>query len=177
MANRSLICSPGRVSRGGMCAASTTSGALGAGAPAAEIVVRAMPAMMPAAIPAAPPASDRMVGRRIGFLLVEIGLDGTGPTRTRGKRLCNRTANSSYSRTRKGDSPEMVVDERLQALLDQGGIALTDDCARPDAQEAAYVNGDLAVATTDALQLFLNEAGRYKLLTAAEEVELAKRIE
>jgi RNA polymerase primary sigma factor len=33
------------------------------------------------------------------------------------------------------------------------------------------------VATTDALQLFLNEAGRYTLLTAAEEVELAKKIE
>ncbi len=30
---------------------------------------------------------------------------------------------------------------------------------------------------TDSLQLFLNEAGRYPLLTAAEEVELAKRIE
>src|SRR5947207_5026314 len=111
-----------------------------------------------------------------------------------------------------GRRPEMVVDERLQALLEQGeevgclnlsavseflqeaeldddqttgffgqlegrGIALTDDCARPDAVENTYVNGDLAVATTDALQLFLNEAGRYKLLTAAEEVELAKRIE
>jgi RNA polymerase primary sigma factor len=61
--------------------------------------------------------------------------------------------------------------------LEERGIALTDDCARPDAVEGTYVNGDLAVATTDALQLFLNEAGRYKLLTAAEEVELAKRIE
>ena len=106
----------------------------------------------------------------------------------------------------------MVVDERLQALLEQGeeagclnlsavseflqeadldedqttgffeqlqerGIDLTDDCARPDAIGSTYVNGDLAVATTDALQLFLNEAGRYKLLTAPEEVELAKRIE
>jgi RNA polymerase primary sigma factor len=30
---------------------------------------------------------------------------------------------------------------------------------------------------TDSLQLFLNEAGRYPLLTASEEVELAKRIE
>src|SRR5438045_8022317 len=105
-----------------------------------------------------------------------------------------------------------VVDERLQALLEQGeeqgclnlsavseflqeaeldeeqttgffeqleerNIPLTDDCARPDSVEGTYVNGDLAVATTDALQLFLNEAGRYKLLTAAEEVELAKRIE
>jgi RNA polymerase primary sigma factor len=106
----------------------------------------------------------------------------------------------------------MVVDERLQALLEQGeelgclnlsavseflqdaaldedqttgffeqleerGIALTDDCARPAASEAVYVNGDLAVATTDALQLFLNEAGRYDLLTGPEEVELAKQIE
>jgi RNA polymerase primary sigma factor len=61
--------------------------------------------------------------------------------------------------------------------LEERGIALTDDCARPDATEGTYVNGDLAVVTTDALQLFLNEAGRYKLLTASEEVELAKRIE
>ena len=61
--------------------------------------------------------------------------------------------------------------------LEERHIPLTDDCARPDAHESTYVNGDLAVATTDALQLFLNEAGRYKLLTAQEEVELAKRIE
>src|SRR5262249_30209741 len=61
--------------------------------------------------------------------------------------------------------------------LEERHIALTDDCARADATESTYVNGDLAVATTDALQLFLNEAGRYKLLTAQEEVELAKRIE
>jgi RNA polymerase primary sigma factor len=32
-------------------------------------------------------------------------------------------------------------------------------------------------ATTDSLQLFLNEIGRHPLLTAAQEVELAKRIE
>src|SRR6184192_403587 len=106
----------------------------------------------------------------------------------------------------------MTVDERLQALLEQGeelgclnlsaiseflqeaeldddqttgffeqfeekGIELSDDCARPEAPDATYVNGDLVHATTDALQLFLNEAGRYKLLTADEEVVLAKRIE
>ena len=46
-----------------------------------------------------------------------------------------------------------------------------------DRSDATYVNGDLATATTDSLQLFLNEAGRYALLSAAEEVELAKRIE
>jgi RNA polymerase primary sigma factor len=55
---------------------------------------------------------------------------------------------------------------------------MTDDCCRKNvADDATYVNGDLVHATTDALQLFLNEAGRYKLLTADEEVTLAKRIE
>jgi RNA polymerase primary sigma factor len=71
-------------------------------------------------------------------------------------------------------------DEQVEGFfeqLEERHIPLTDDCARPDAPDAVYVNGDLAVATTDALQLFLNEAGRYKLLTASEEVELAKRIE
>jgi RNA polymerase primary sigma factor len=56
-------------------------------------------------------------------------------------------------------------------------IEIRDDCARTGGEDATYVNGDLTVATTDALQLFLNEAGRYPLLTAADEVELAKRIE
>jgi RNA polymerase primary sigma factor len=67
--------------------------------------------------------------------------------------------------------------EALHSELEERGIELTDDCARPEAEDAVYVNGDLATATTDALQLFLNEAGRYPLLTAEQEVELAKRIE
>jgi RNA polymerase primary sigma factor len=56
-------------------------------------------------------------------------------------------------------------------------LEVRDDCGREQKSESTYVNGDLNVATTDALQLFLNEAGRYPLLTAAEEVELAKKIE
>jgi RNA polymerase primary sigma factor len=71
-------------------------------------------------------------------------------------------------------------DEEIHALheqLDERGIDLTDDCGRTDVPTSTYVNGDLAHATTDALQLFLNEAARYPLLTADEEVELAKRIE
>ena len=73
-----------------------------------------------------------------------------------------------------------LEDEELETLyqeLEERGISLSDDCGRASAAEATYVNGDLAAATTDSLQLFLNEAGRYPLLTAAEEVELAKRIE
>ena len=73
-----------------------------------------------------------------------------------------------------------LEDEELEALyeeLEERGIKLSDDCGRATAADATYVNGDLATATTDSLQLFLNEAGRYPLLTAAEEVELAKKIE
>jgi RNA polymerase primary sigma factor len=65
---------------------------------------------------------------------------------------------------------------RVYERLEERNIDLTDDCGH-DAQDSTYVNGDLAVATTDALQLFLNEAGRWPLLTKEEEVELAKRIE
>jgi RNA polymerase primary sigma factor len=67
--------------------------------------------------------------------------------------------------------------ERLYEEIEHRGIELSDDCARSSAEESTYVNGDLAESTTDALQLFLNEMGKYKLLTAEEEVELAKRIE
>src|SRR5438876_5978580 len=71
-------------------------------------------------------------------------------------------------------------DEQVGALyqeIEERGLEMTDDCCKEDAPDATYVNGDLVNATTDALQLFLNEAGRYRLLTASEEVELAKRIE
>jgi RNA polymerase primary sigma factor len=66
--------------------------------------------------------------------------------------------------------------EELYEEVDARGIELADDCGH-EAEGPTYVNGDLVVATTDALQQFLNEAGRFQLLTAAEEVELAKRIE
>ncbi len=70
-------------------------------------------------------------------------------------------------------------DEDVRVLydqLDERSIEVSDDCGR-ESEHPTYVNGDLAVATTDALQLFLNEAGRWPLLTAQEEVELAKLIE
>jgi RNA polymerase primary sigma factor len=69
----------------------------------------------------------------------------------------------------------------LHATIERHGIDISDDCARtmPEgkAEPATYTNHDLAVFTTDALQQFLNEAGRHRLLTPAEELELAKRIE
>ena len=73
---------------------------------------------------------------------------------------------------------ELDEDEvaRLYEQIEERGLELSDDCGR-EQEESTYVNGDLAVATTDALQLFLNEAGRWPLLTKEEEVELAKRVE
>ena len=66
---------------------------------------------------------------------------------------------------------------RVYEQLDERGIDLSDDCGHVVQDDATFDNRELAYATTDALQLFLNEAGRYKLLTAEDEVELAKRIE
>ena len=73
-----------------------------------------------------------------------------------------------------------LVDEDVDALethLEAQGIDITDDCGRTGVEPTAFRNGELAAATTDALQLFLNEIRRYPLLTAQEEVELSKRIE
>ncbi len=67
--------------------------------------------------------------------------------------------------------------ESLLERLEQAGIEVTDDCSRAIEEEVTYTNAQVASATTDSLQLFLNEAGRYPLLTALQEVELAKRIE
>ena len=67
--------------------------------------------------------------------------------------------------------------EDLYARIEELGIELSDDCGRADAGPATYANGALAESTTDALQLFLREARRTPLLTAAEEADLARRIE
>ena len=65
----------------------------------------------------------------------------------------------------------------LEAHLEAHGVDVSDDCGRAGVEPTTFRNGELAAATTDALQLFLNEIRRYPLLTAAEEVDLSKRIE
>ena len=63
--------------------------------------------------------------------------------------------------------------------LDRRGIELLPDEAEKE-RDAAPPPPPATTAvetTTDALQLFLREAGRHALLTAAQEVELAKKIE
>jgi RNA polymerase primary sigma factor len=71
------------------------------------------------------------------------------------------------------DEQAQAVHERIEAR----GLQLTDDCGRQQIEPTKIVNGELATATTDALQLFLNEVRRHPLLSADEEIELAKAIE
>ena len=62
--------------------------------------------------------------------------------------------------------------EALHRECEQRGIDVVEDKEeQPPPQPIVYET------TTDALQLFLREAGRHALLTAAQEVELSKRIE
>jgi RNA polymerase primary sigma factor len=76
---------------------------------------------------------------------------------------------------------ELDLDEEaaraLHEQLESGGIDLRDDCGRDGVESTRYRNDELAGTTTNALQLFLNEARRYPLLTKDQEVELARAIE
>jgi RNA polymerase primary sigma factor len=65
----------------------------------------------------------------------------------------------------------------LQDDLERRGIEVSDDCSREEVEPIRVRNDELAGITTDALQLFLNEVRRHPLLTAREEIELAKRVE
>jgi RNA polymerase primary sigma factor len=67
--------------------------------------------------------------------------------------------------------------DSLEAHLEAHGIDIGDDCGRSGVEPTSFRNGELAAATTDALQLFLNEIRRYPLLTAPQEVAISKRIE
>jgi RNA polymerase primary sigma factor len=84
---------------------------------------------------------------------------------------------------RAADLAEIVDAHQLDAFeidalhreLDQRGLEIVDPRAEPEPPPAPVVT--TVETTTDALQLFLREAGRHPLLTAAQEVELAKKIE
>jgi RNA polymerase primary sigma factor len=65
--------------------------------------------------------------------------------------------------------------EALVRELDKRGIEIVEAPA-PEAPPPPIAPTPVET-TTDALQLFLREAGRHRLLTAAQEVALAKRIE
>jgi RNA polymerase primary sigma factor len=61
----------------------------------------------------------------------------------------------------------------LDVLAEELGLSSADF----GASAATYTPAEIAEATSDSLQLFLRDISQRPLLTAAEEVELAKRIE
>jgi RNA polymerase primary sigma factor len=67
--------------------------------------------------------------------------------------------------------------EALQQELDRRGIEVVVEPEQEAPAPAPPPVNAPVETTTDALQLFLREAGRHALLTAAQEVELAKKIE
>ncbi len=70
--------------------------------------------------------------------------------------------------------------ETLHKELEERGIEIVEPPPKEPPKEPTAPPRDLDAgieSTTDALQLFLREIGRHPLLTAAEEVELSKRIE
>jgi RNA polymerase primary sigma factor len=70
--------------------------------------------------------------------------------------------------------------DALFSELDRRGIELVEEPEKEKEKEKEQpppAATQPVETTTDALQLFLREAGRHPLLTAAQEVELAKRIE
>ena len=72
-----------------------------------------------------------------------------------------------------GDMEVEELRERLAAV----GVEVRDDCGKAEVPATSYANGELVYYTVDAMAQFLAEARRFPLLTAADEIELARRIE
>ena len=73
-----------------------------------------------------------------------------------------------------GLGPDEV--ETLRERLAERDVVVEDDVGVP-AAATRYANDELAHYAVDALDQFMAGAGRHPLLTAAEEIELARRIE
>jgi RNA polymerase primary sigma factor len=87
-----------------------------------------------------------------------------------------RAAESDVERLAQDAGLDPTEVEDLRDQLAALGIEVDDDVGRP-AAETRYANVDLAHYAVDALDQFLAEAGRHRLLTGAEERALARRIE
>jgi RNA polymerase primary sigma factor len=66
--------------------------------------------------------------------------------------------------------------EEVFRALEELQVEIVDAAAETEAKEEARIV-EAREVSTDALQLFLKDIGKVELLTAAEEVEIAKRIE
>jgi RNA polymerase primary sigma factor len=87
--------------------------------------------------------------------------------------LCLADISTLVARLDLDDEAQGQIEEEARAR----GLDITDDCGRQSIPATHYLPAEMAGTTTDALSLFLREIRRHPLLTAAEEVELAKLIE
>ena len=65
--------------------------------------------------------------------------------------------------------------EEVYREIEASGVELVDGA--PPVEEKTAPQRVVIEGTTDSLQLFLQEVGRYPLLTKLEEIQLAKRVE
>ena len=69
------------------------------------------------------------------------------------------------------------IEDVYRALEELQVEVVEAQATAPDPKEEVRIDQSVREVSTDALQLFLKDIGKVELLTAAEEVELAKRIE
>jgi RNA polymerase primary sigma factor len=69
-----------------------------------------------------------------------------------------------------------VTEATLIGVIEAADLDVRDDCSQAVAAAARWTGQQIAGLTADSLSTFLDEIGRVPLLTAHEEVELAKRI-
>src|SRR2546430_9809497 len=91
--------------------------------------------------------------------------------------LLDEAAEEGFVRTDEleslAEAHELEADdlEALNAALEERGVEI-----REPAEERTF-EAEALPASADSLQMFMNEIGRYPLLTAAQEVALAKRVD
>jgi RNA polymerase primary sigma factor len=116
-----------------------------------------------------PPFSVRAVG--YAFSMSTFTLDALVE---RGDELgCVNLSELSEFTQELPEAEAQALADRLEAR----GIEVTDDCGRAGEPGPSYAIDELSAMTGDTLQLFLRDIRRHPLLTAVDEVELAKRIE
>jgi RNA polymerase primary sigma factor len=88
-----------------------------------------------------------------------------------------RQGRSVHSQRPKGSTISTIFETpELETLLEDALVESDDGETPVEAEKELDLTADVPAAL-DSLQLFLNEIGRHPLLTAAEEVALAKRVE